>query len=372
MRIPELTSPTDIATLIVGIQSPNNATRDIESYFAEFRNLVRSDGIIPTHEMFIKLREINPAYFIGSGKVNDIIELCKKENIGQVVFSEPLLVQQVRNLSKVFGVPVIDRVQLILEIFERGAHSAEGKLQVELAVLQFQKARLVGWGKLMSQQAGKVGTRGPGETQKEKDTRHIEHLMIRIRRDLKHLQKVRETQRKQRLGRNIPLICLVGYTNAGKSTILNKLTRSNVLAEDKLFATLDTTTRELYLDGAKKALISDTVGFIQQLPHSLIEAFKSTLSELQYAHLLLHVVDISDGNWESHIAVVHAILKEINVDKPMLYVFNKADRAKNLADIEYKLERYQPYVINSATSDEGIAPLIEFLRTWKPETTIAS
>jgi len=157
----------------------------------------------------------------------------------------------------------------------------------------------------------------------------------------------------------------VGYTNAGKSTILNALTKSHVLAEDRLFATLDTTTRELYIDHKKKGLISDTVGFIQQLPHHLIEAFKSTLTELHYAHLLLHVVDISDPNWESHISVVMHVLKELDIDKRMLYVFNKADRIENKELLEVALRKYQPHIFTSALSKEGLEPLIDFLRGWE-------
>ncbi len=188
---------------------------------------------------------------------------------------------------------------------------------------------------------------------------------LKLREQLESLEKARATQRKRRLNSQIPLICLVGYTNAGKSTILNALTKSNVLAEDKLFATFDTTTRELYIDGQKKGLISDTVGFIQQLPHQLIEAFKSTLSELQYADLLLHVIDVSDPNWESHIKVVMAILHELKIDKPMLYVFNKADKIADLPNFEQQISHYKPHVMISAQSKVGLLPLYEFLKTWQ-------
>ena len=191
--------------------------------------------------------------------------------------------------------------------------------------------------------------------------------MIKLRRDLEQLERTRETQRKRRLETKIPQISLVGYTNAGKSTILNLLTKSDVLAENRLFATLDTTTRALIIDGKKKGLISDTVGFIQQLPHHLIEAFKSTLTELKYAHLLLQVVDISDPNWPAHIQVVLEVLKELDIDKPMLYVFNKADRLGEGELVGYKISRYEPQVLVSALSKEGIAPLVEFLREWTPE-----
>jgi GTP-binding protein HflX len=356
-------------TLIVGVQSPLGAPSDINSYFEEFKNLVRSNGIEYTQELFIKLRSIDSAYYITKGKLEDLIELCDKEQIEEVIFSVPLSVQQERNLSEMLQCRVFDRTQLILEIFERGAQSADGKLQVALALLHHMKSRLAGRGIHMSQQGGRIGTRGPGETQKEKEKQDIEHRMLKLRRDLQKLEKVRETQRKRRLVVDIPQICLIGYTNAGKSTILNHLTHSNVLAEDKLFATLDTTTRELYIDGKKKGLISDTVGFIQQLPHHLIEAFKSTLSELQYAHLLLHVVDSADTNWEHHIRVVNEVLAELELqDKQILYVFNKIDRltAAQREQFEQKITPYLPQVLVSALTIEGLQPLIDFLRTWTP------
>ena len=252
-----------------------------------------------------------------------------------------------------------------MEIFEKGAHSAEGKLQIQIAMLQHKKARLAGRGIYLSQQGARIGTTGPGETQKEIDARHIETSILKLKRQLVRLKQARETQRKQRLASQIPLFCLIGYTNAGKSSILNALTKSNVLAENKLFATLDTTTRELYIDGKKKGLISDTVGFIQQLPHHLIEAFKSTLSELNYADLLIQVIDISDPNWEAHIAVVRHILDELSINKEMVYVFNKADKVDMIHFLKPAMEKYEPFVITSTKTKEGIAPLIEFLQQWQ-------
>jgi GTP-binding protein HflX len=349
-------------TLIVGIHVPTNFMKSNESYFEEFKNLVRSNGIEADHELFIKLREIDPGYFITKGKLEEIQNLCKKENIEEVIISEPLSVQQERNLQQLLQAKVFDRTQLILEIFQKGAHSAEGKIQVELAMLQHQKGRLAGRGIYMSQQAGSIGTRGPGETQKEKETQHIEHLMIKLRRNLEKLEKVRQTQRKQRLENQIPQVCLIGYTNAGKSSILNALTHSQVSAADRLFETLDTTTRELYINGKKIGVISDTVGFIQQLPHHLIEAFKSTLTELQYAHLLLLVVDSADPNWESQIKVVHDVLEELEVSKPLLYVFNKIDKVGDLDFFERQAEKYSPRIFISTLTEEGLQPLIAFLQ----------
>ncbi len=367
-----MTKPTSIVpieqpkTLLIGIHSPFNPIRDIESYYQEFKNLAASNGVSTEHFMAIRLRSIDSANFLTQGKLEDVIALVKKEGIEEVIFSDALSPQQERNLSRLLSCHVFDRTDLILEIFEKGAQSAEGKTQVALAMLQHQKSRLTGRGLYMSQQGGRIGTRGPGETQKEKETQHIEHLMLKLRRDLAKLQTVRETQRKQRLSSELPLMCLIGYTNAGKSTILNQLTKSSVLAEDKLFATLDTTTRELFIEKKKIGLISDTVGFIQQLPHKLIEAFKSTLSELQHAHLLIQVIDAADTNWEEHINVVHDVLDELGAaDKPMVYVFNKTDKLANKELADFSFRNYQPHILIQGNTPEGIEPLKAFLIDWE-------
>lgn len=352
-------------TLIVGIQAPYNKTADVDSYFQEFLNLVKTNGTEYDEAIFIKLREIDAGTFLTKGKLEELKKITDEKNIEEVIFSEPFTVQQERNLFDYLQCRIYDRTRLILEIFEKSAQTAEGKIQVAIAMLQFDKTRLAGQGIYLSQQAGQIGNRGPGETIKERETRHIETAILKLKRQLESLAQARHTQRKRRLQNHIPNICIIGYTNAGKSTILNILTKSNVLAEDKLFATLDTTTRELYIDGHKKALISDTVGFIQQLPHQLIAAFKSTLSELQYADLLLHVIDASDANWETHIRVVEDILKDLEVDKSMLYVFNKTDKIAKIDDIMPAMQRYQPHVIISSLSKEGIEPLINYIRNWQ-------
>lgn len=354
-------------TLLVGVHAPYNGTKNIQSYYDEFVSLVQSNGIAFDETYFTRIRTIDPGYLLTKGKVEELLELTKKHEIEEVIISEPLSPQQERNLSEMLHCKVFDRTQLILEIFEKGAQSSEGKTQVELAMLQHRKSRLAGRGIHMSQQAGRIGTRGPGETAKEKEMQHIERSMVKLKKDLMQLAKTRETQRKKRLSAHIPHIAIIGYTNAGKSTILNAMTKSHVLAEDRLFATLDTTTRELYIDHQKIGLISDTVGFIQQLPHHLIEAFKSTLTELQHAHLLLHVVDISDPNWEMHIQVVMEVLKELEVDKPMLYVLNKVDRLENCELVEKAVKKYEPHVFTSALSKEGLACLTAYLHDWKPQ-----
>lgn len=353
-------------TLIVGVHSPYNPTKDIASYYEEFVNLVTSNGIVYDESYYLRLRSIDPAYYLTKGKLEELVELCKELQIEEIIFSDPLSPQQERNLSEMLRCRVFDRTQLILEIFEKGAQTAEGKMQVELAMLQHKKSRLAGRGIHMSQQGGRIGTRGPGETAKEKELQHIDRRSNKLHKDLLQLEKTRDTQRKLRLEGKVPHVCLIGYTNAGKSTILNALTKSDVLAEDRLFATLDTTTRELYIGQKKKGIISDTVGFIQQLPHNLVEAFKSTLTELQYAHLLLHVIDSADPNWEFHIKVVMEVLKELDVDKPMLYVFNKIDLLESPSALEPALQKYQPQVVVSSLSKEGLTPLIDFLKSWQP------
>ena len=348
-------------TLIIGIIAPYNRTIDQEAYFAEFRSLVKTNRGTFDAEEYIKIRTIDTAYFITQGKLEVIHKKIQEQNIKEVIVSEALTNQQHRNLEQALECRVYDRTELILEIFEKAAHSAEGKKQVEIARLQYKKSRLTGRGISMSQQSGLMGTRGPGETAKENEIRYLNKFITRLKRELQDLARTREEQRKKRVNSGQLQIALIGYTNAGKSTILNALTRSSTLAEDKLFATLDTTTRELWIGPHKVGLISDTVGFIQQLPTLLIDAFKSTLSELTYADLLLHVVDISDPKWETDIRVVHEILEELDVHKEMLYVFNKIDKVQHLEDLTGKLSHYQPHVLVSGLSKEGLTPLNEFL-----------
>ncbi len=355
--------------LLLGVHAPYNRTRNIEGYFQEFVNLAKSNQLCTDLTLFMRIRDIDTAYFITKGKLEEVKKVCDEHDVHHVVVSEPLSVQQERNLSDYLHCKVFDRTQLILEIFEKAAHSAEGKTQVQIAMLQHKKSRVSGRGVHMSQQAGILGLRsGAGETAKERELRHLENLILKLRKELVQIEQVRTTQRKRRLESSLPLICLIGYTNAGKSSILNALTKSDVLAEDRLFATLDTTTRELYIDNQKKGLISDTVGFIQNLPHNLIDAFKSTLAELQYADLLIEVIDASDPNWESHMSIVREILDDLGLqNKEILYAFNKIDMVGNDPEVLKTFSEYQPHALTSTISKNGLDQLKEYIKTWKKQ-----
>jgi len=353
-------------TLILGLDIATKKHEDIQSYFDEFLNLVKTHGSCADHVLFLKLRTIDNAYLLTTGKLEDVKKFCQEHAIERVIISESLSPQQERNASDYLECTIIDRTRLILEIFEKAAHSAEGKTQVAIALLSHEKTRLAGKGVTLSQQLGVAGARGgPGETLKERERRHIELLINKLKSQLKKIETTRQTQRKQRLSSSLPLISLIGYTNSGKSTILNTLTKSNVLAQDKLFATLDTTTRELFIGSEKVALLSDTVGFIQELPTRLIDAFKSTLAELSYASLLIHVVDISSHSWQQHIRTVQELLDDLSLtEKPIIYAFNKCDKIELTPLIEKMIERYQPHVVIDARSKSGLQPLIDLLLQW--------
>lgn len=357
-------------TLLIGVHAPYNKTDDIQAYYDEFINLAASYGITNYININIKLRTIDPGYFFTKGKLTEIKAIFDDGAFDDIFISDMLSAQQERNLNDMFDCPILDRTRLILAIFEKSAKTAEGKLQVEIATLEFAKTRVTGHGVHLDQQAGSIGVRsGPGETMKEATLRHLNHSILILKKHIEKLNKARATQRKQRLNQHIPQLCLIGYTNAGKSSILNALTNSNVLAKDQLFATLDTTTRQLIINGKKIGLLSDTVGFIQQLPHQLIASFKSTLAELSYASLLLVVIDISDNNWKSHIDVVLQTLDELNVEKEILFVFNKIDKLTK-KELEQRLSDFgffSPYVAVSCTKEAGLAPLKKYLEKWKPK-----
>lgn len=350
-------------TLLVGVYTPHNQIGNPEYYYEEFLSLVNTLGMHYDQTYFMKVRSTDNNMFLTKGKLEELRNVCLEHSIEHVVFSELLSPLQERNLETALGPSVSDREKLILEIFKKSAQTSEGKIQVEMAEIDYLKTRIIGRGHELAQQAGILGAKGPGETAKEELKRHFAEKLRQAKKRLETLERSRETQRKQRLGSNIPLICIIGYTNSGKSSLLNIIAKGEVLAENKLFATLDTTTRELYVDGKKKALISDTVGFISQLPHNLIAAFASTLEELHYARLLLHVIDISNPAWTSQIAVVQKTLDGLKVTQPMIYVFNKIDKLspEQREKLETQLAPYQPHVVIHTTSKEGIEPLVRLL-----------
>ncbi|MFH1644124.1 MAG: GTPase HflX [bacterium] len=362
-----LTSEHRPKVLIVGLFTPYNKLDNQDAYFDEFISLINTLGIEYDGQYFTKLRHIEKANFLTKGKLQELIDLCEKEKYDEVIISEILTPLQERNLSDLLNCDVFDREKLILEIFKNSAHTAEGKIQVEMAEIEFLKSRLAGKGYELAQQIGVIGVRGPGETAKEVLQRHLENKIRQAKKKLKTLEHAKEEQRKQRLSSHIPLICLVGHTNAGKSTVLNQLTKSDVLVEDKLFATLDITTRKFFIDNKKQILISDTVGFISDLPHHLIEAFKTTLDELKYANILLCVIDASNPCWKNQIKVVQNTLEEIEIEKSILYVFNKIDKLnkEQLDELKQNLQDYEPHILIKATSKEGIQPLVNFLQSYK-------
>jgi len=357
------TSREQPITLAVGVNSPR-LTSEPKFYFEEFSQLLKTAGVEPDHTLYINLRSIDRAYFFTKGKLQDLVEFCEKNNVEMVVISDLLSPLQERNLQDMLGCKVFSRSELILEIFQQAAHSSEGKIQVEMAYLEHLKTRMSGRGKELAQQEGVVGSRGPGETAKEQLRRYYTGRLRQAKKKLAQVAKSRATQRKQRLKRGIPLVSLVGYTNAGKSSILNTMTKSSILAEDKLFATLDTTTRELFLSQEKKVLLSDTVGFISNLPHQLIEAFKSTLDELSYATTLLHVIDSSNPAWKDQALTVAKTLKELDAKAPVIHVFNKMDilSQEEKEQLVEDAKEYEPCIFVSAQDKAGVSPLFELLQ----------
>lgn len=268
--------------------------------------------------------------FIGEGKLQELTELARDNDATLIIFDNELSPSQMRVLEEATGRPVLDRSALILDIFAQRARTGEGKLQVELAQYQYILPRLSGMGKTMSRLGGGIGTRGPGESKLESDRRHIRRRIDRLRRDLEDVRRVRAVQRRQRKKAELPLVAIVGYTNAGKSTLLNTLTDAGIEANDRLFDTLDPTTRKLRISDTQEILLSDTVGFIRKLPHHLVSAFKATLEEVAYADLLLHVVDISREDWREQAETVDKVITQLGAQQiPQILVCNKADLCEN-------------------------------------------
>lgn len=331
-----------------------------EDSLEELRQLAETAGAVVKARFFQKRPKPDPGYFIGRGKVQELALFAQQEDIDVCIFDEELSPAQQRNLEQALGIKVLDRTALILDIFAQRARTNEGKLQVELAQMQYTLPRIMGQGLSLSRLGGGIGTRGPGETKLETDRRTIRDRIAYIKDSIDKMQNVRKLHRAKRSKNQIPSISLVGYTNAGKSTLLNVLTRSEVYAQDQLFATLDPTTRQLRLPDKRQAILTDTVGFIQRLPHQLVAAFKSTLEETLDADLLLHVIDVSHPLYKEQSESVYKVLAEIGAqDKPVLCVYNKIDKlGPESSGLLEQLQHRQDTICISAKQQIGLEELL--------------
>ncbi len=350
--------------LLIHVRLTDRAYRDswpVEDSARELEELARSAGLQAIDRISVNKDRPTPNLLVGKGKAQEIHERCHASGAQVVVFSEDLSFPQQRDLEELLGVKVIDRTQLILDIFAQRARSEEGKVQVELAQLEYLLPRLTGKGTLLSRLGGGIGTRGPGEQKLEMDRRRIRLRIRRLSRELELIHRRRGVARRKREEEEIPTLALIGYTNVGKSTLLRRLTQAEAAVRDQLFTTLDPLARRLVLPNRQRILLSDTVGFLHRLPHHLIDAFEATLEEVIYAQLLLHVLDASSPLLQEQAASVHEVLGHLKADgKPLLKVFNKSDRLS--PEVLGALKRRHPDgVFISALTGEGIPELLDRL-----------
>ena len=342
--------------------SMDEKDRSCEETMEELEELVKTAGAQPVGMLLQNRPTPDPGTFLGDGKVEELREYAEYNQCDLAVFDNELSPSQMRVLEERLGIRVLDRTGLILDIFAQRARTREGQLQVELAQYQYLLPRLTGmWTHLVRQTAGggksPVGTRGPGETQLETDRRHIRRKIQKLEEELEDVRKIRANQRRSREKNNTPVVCLVGYTNAGKSTLLNQLTGAEIPANDRLFDTLDTTTRKRKIGPSQEIMISDTVGFIRHLPTTLVEAFKATLEELEFADVIVNVIDISNPDWPDQAEVVEDLLRQLQVEKtPCIRAFNKCDKYLGI------LPHGEDTVCISAKTGEGIDQLIDAIR----------
>lgn len=355
--------------VLVGLELAD-AQWDLEESLDELARLAESAGAEVVGRITQARSKPDPATYLGSGKVEELKALIHEAEASMVVFDDELTPAQARNLEKSLEIKVLDRTQLILDIFAQRARTKEGKLQVELAQLRYLLPRLAGIGTALSRLGGGIGTRGPGETKLEVDRRRIRSRMADIRRELADVMKSRAIQRRGREASLAPVCALVGYTNAGKSTLLNALTGADVYADDRLFATLDPTVRQAALPGGGSILLVDTVGFIRKLPHDLVAAFRATLEEVTEADLLVHVVDLSSPDWYDQARAVYETLDELGAaEKPMVTAYNKVDRVDPV-EVAAVLARTPHSAAISALSGEGLGRLLEVIQEALPETSV--
>ena len=351
--------------ILVGVETGKDR---MEESLSELAELLDTAGGETVGRVIQNLESINKATYVGKGKVEEIKELAEELGADGIVCDDELSPAQLSNLKDELDIKVLDRTLVILDIFASHAKSSEGKLQVEMAQLKYRSSRLMGLGKNLSRLGGGIGTRGPGESKLETDRRAIRERVSQLRTEIEKVESSRDTLRKHRMSDGIPVIAIVGYTNAGKSTFLNKITDAGILAEDKLFATLDPTTRSLKIPDGEEVLFTDTVGFISKLPHNLVDAFKSTLEEAKYADLILHVADASNPEVDEQMKVVYRTLEELKVvGKPVITFLNKQDKigeGRIIKDL-----KADALVKGSAKTGEGIDELLnkisEILREGK-------
>ncbi|CAN5671839.1 GTPase HflX [soil metagenome] len=349
--------------VLVGLEQEGVSKWDLRDSLDELRELVNSAGAEVVNTVTQRLDKPTAPYYIGKGKAQLIKDSFQTQQVTSIIFDNDLSPAQGRNLEHLFNRKVLDRTQLILDIFAQRARSREGRLQIELAQLQYLLPRLTRMWTHLSRQSGGIGTRGPGETQLEVDRRRVQERIARLARELEGVRKVRHVQREGRRRHQWPVAAVVGYTNAGKSTLLNLLTGAALLAADRLFATLDPTTRSFTLPNKQRMLLTDTVGFLRNLPHTLIESFKATLEEVSEADLLIHVVDLSHPRVDEHIEAVNTVLKELAAfGKQTLVVFNKVDAVENQEHVTAYLQRFHRSVAISARTGEGVATLVQALQ----------
>lgn len=346
--------------LLVGVEMGRNGPWDIENSLEELSELADTAGAEVVDEVVVKLASPNAATFIGKGKTEELALTCQEEKVDVVIFDDDLNPAQSKNLQEILNVRVIDRTQLILDIFSRRARTKEAQFQVELAQLQYLLPRLTRQWLHLSRQVGGIGMRGPGETQLEVDRRRIKTRILKLSQELKNISIEREVQRKRRERNDLSVVSIVGYTNAGKTTLFNRLTESQNLAEDRLFATLDATVRKVEVNGSKPILFSDTVGFIRKLPHHLIESFKATLEEVVHSDMLIHVVDCADPLAEEKYDVVKDVIKDLNAQTiPAIIALNKIDLLGSVNPL-HQWKRYSDVVVPiSARLGQGTNRLLE-------------
>ena len=362
MELTETYNDAPEVAVLVGIDM---GTYDAEVSIDELEELARTAGAVVSARVIQKRDKPDTATYIGSGRILEVKEYCENNDVDLLIFDCELSPSQQRNIENETNIRVIDRTMLILDIFAARARSGEGKIQVELAQLKYSLPRLGGKGKELSRLGGGIGTRGPGETKLESDRRHIRRRIQSLEEDLAEIAKRREQLRHRREKDGVETIAIIGYTNAGKSTLMNALTQAGVLAENKLFATLDPTSRALTLPDGREVMLIDTVGLIRRLPHHLVEAFKSTLEEAANATAILNVCDASDPHCGEHLQVTYDLLRSLGCqDKPIISVMNKCDKADNL----YALPNIGKFCMISALTGEGLSQLLATIQISLPPT----